>query len=521
MKIIHSILIFLFLQVLVVDSFGQQFINRAIGGSSYDFAGSLINYRNGFLICGSSQSSDYDIGCNNGLYDGWLCYIDSNQNIIQSQCFGGNSHDGFYTLANSTNGFLAGGSSVSSFSGCNQTTTDYYVVAFDTSSQLLWQFCYGGSNRDEIKSILKTRYNEFIVAGYSLSTDGNAIGNHGSYDFLLVKIDASGNVIWNKCYGGPSIDTFSDLAEMPNGNIVFCGSVGFDGGDITGTHGSSDFWVGMIDSSGTLLWQKALGGTSNEAAFDLTILNSNAIIITGEVYSNDGDVLGNHGSTDAWIVKLDSLGNLQNQKCLGGSSGDQGLVVQSNGLGYFYLLGKTCSTDGDIVSQHCQDLWIVKCDSNLNILSSNSYGGTGDERPMNMIAAENMVYGVATTTSGDGDINNFHIASNCPGYLHCPDMLFFNFSDSLINTIKEPISKAINCKFNFSNNTFEINFEKAILGPFSLSIVDITGSNRHQLSFNQQISSEVFFQIPNFNPGVYFVTVTDYNNDMYFGRITF
>src|SRR5205809_308804 len=84
-------------------------------------------------------------------------------------------------------------------------------------------------------------------------------------------------------------------------------------------------------------WQKSLGGTDGEEAYSLQQTTDGGFIVAGRSNSNDGDVSGNHGNYDYWILKLDSLGDLIWQKSLGGSNDDIALSVEQTAEGGFIV----------------------------------------------------------------------------------------------------------------------------------------------------------------------------------------
>ena len=76
-------------------------------------------------------------------------------------------------------------------------------------------------------------------------------------------------------------------------------------GDVSGYHGGDyDAWVVKLNSSGDILWQKCLGGTIDDRAYSIQQTSDGGFIVAGFTVSNDGDVSGNHGASDAWVVKL-------------------------------------------------------------------------------------------------------------------------------------------------------------------------------------------------------------------------
>ena len=151
---------------------------------------------------------------------------------------------------------------------------------------------------------------------------------------------------------------------------------------MSGNHGGGDMWLVKIDSTGTLLWQKCYGGTDIDGCWALQPTNDNGFIFCGGTLSNDGDVSGNHGAYDDWLVKIDSSGNLQWQKCLGGSYTDEAYnVFQTTDGGYIVGgISGTPTGNGDVTihyymngTNYNEDWWIVKLTPDLLPLSLLSF----------------------------------------------------------------------------------------------------------------------------------------------------
>ena len=104
-------------------------------------------------------------------------------------------------------------------------------------------------------------------------------------------------------------------------------------GDVTGNHGGLDYWIVKSDDSGNLQWQKSIGGTADDFAYAIQQSADGGYIVAGDSWSTDGDVTGNHGGYDDWIVKSDSSGNLQWQKSLGGTADDFAYAIQQSADG--------------------------------------------------------------------------------------------------------------------------------------------------------------------------------------------
>src|SRR5438128_385570 len=107
--------------------------------------------------------------------------------------------------------------------------------------QIEWQKCLGGSLWDEAHSIQQTTDGGYIVAGYSNSNDGDVSGNH-NYDSLIVKLNSTGNLVWQKCLGGSSPDAQS-IQQTSDGGFIMAGYSYSNDGDLSVNYGYSDYWI--------------------------------------------------------------------------------------------------------------------------------------------------------------------------------------------------------------------------------------------------------------------------------------
>src|SRR5687767_8287213 len=142
-----------------------------------------------------------------------------------------------------------------------------------------WQQSLGGTSYDAATKILLAEDGGFVLAGTTNSNNGTVSGNHGLSDTWVVKLDASGTVQWQKCLGGNKVDAAVSAVELPGGTIVVLSTTNSNNGNVTNNHGgntnTSDVWLAALNSSGTLIWQKTYGGTSFDAAHALLITSDN------------------------------------------------------------------------------------------------------------------------------------------------------------------------------------------------------------------------------------------------------
>lgn len=296
-----------------------------------------------------------------------------------------------------------------------------FFSSIQASGQAInWALCFGGTGVDGVYRSIKTSDNGSLIVGSTSSNDGDVSGNHLFYntstnmyepsvDVWLIKLDSTGNLQWEKCYGGSGYDVGTSLVETTDGYAVVAASTSSDG-DITFTHGG-DYWVFKIDYSGNINWQKCYGGYGDDEPYTILKTPDNGFFISGQSLSPDGgDVLGHHGisASDLWVIKIDSVGNLLWQKCLGGSQSEFYGFSNIDAAGNIYVTGKTGSSDGDVTcTDPNKEAWVVKLDGNGNILWDKCYGGTGQDGLSGI-----KFYGDTLFLSGASRSNDFDLPAN-------------------------------------------------------------------------------------------------------------
>jgi hypothetical protein len=351
--------------VVKFDSLGAVLWKKNYGGSSFEEAFAIKQTSDsGFIVTGYTESNDIDVSGNHGNKDVWLLKLDSIGNIQWQKCLGGSNWDEANDIQLTIDGgfVLVGrsGSTDGDVTG-NHGSWDYWVVKLSSTGQIEWQKCYGGGNYDFGYTIFPTSDGGYIVAGEAASTDGDIIGNPGGMAAWVIKLNFEGKIEWQKALGGSYIDRANDIIQTREGGYMVFGQTESKDGDVSGNHGSMDLWAVKLSELGEIEWQRAMGGTSQDGGTSIQQTNDGGYIATGIVNSNNGDVSGNHGSTDMWVVKLSEVGEILWQKALGGTSAERGYSIkQTNDNGYI-VAGDAWSTNGDLTENKGKtDLWIVK-----------------------------------------------------------------------------------------------------------------------------------------------------------------
>ena len=233
--------------VIKIDAMGGLQWSRYFGGTFTDTAYDSIQTQDGnFLIMGSSDSDDVDINNNKGTYDFWVVKLNNTGTLLWEKSFGGTEIDEARTITSTADGnFLIAGDSRSNDIdlSTNNGAADVWIIKINSDGDLLWEKTFGGSSFDGVKAIYKTQNNEFLVAGNSRSSDGNLTKNNGQNDAWIFKINAQGNVMWQKTIGGNDVDLLMGITELNNGSIVGVGNTNSSDIDISENKGFSDLLI--------------------------------------------------------------------------------------------------------------------------------------------------------------------------------------------------------------------------------------------------------------------------------------
>ena len=387
----------------------------SIGGTGQDDGNSIKQtIDGGYIVAGQSTSIDGDVTGNHGGADCWVVKL-TNLGVIQWQkSFGGSNTDVGFSIQQTTDlGYIIAGTSASNdgdVTGNHGGGGDAWIIKIDSVGTLQWQKCFGGTSAEEANSIFQTSDGGFIVSAETYSNNGDVIGNHGGQDSWIIKIDSLGNIQWEKCYGGTGSDRSKSIQQTADGGFIFAGYSNSLDGDVSGNHGSFDSWIVKLDNSGILQWQNSLGGTNNDDALSIQQTTDGGYIMGGISLSNNGDVPGGAGGQDYFIVKLNNLGIKQWAKSIGGSYDEAGSYVRQTSDGGFVIGGTTSSTAYPITGNHgSADDWIVKTNSMGIMQWQKCLGGSLLEGAGEIIQSADGGFVIAgESLSYDGDITSHH-----------------------------------------------------------------------------------------------------------------
>ena len=253
----------------------------------------------------------------------------------------------------SDSGYIVAGSTSSSGGG----KLDAWVIKLDLSGNIEWQKAYGGAEDDGAFSILEASGGGFVVVGYTSSTGA------GKKDVWVLKLDEDGNVEWQKTYGGGEDDEAFSVVEATGGGFVVAGQTSSSGA------GKKDVWVIKLDADGIVEWQKTYGGSGDDVAYFIQQALDEKLIVAGSTDSFGA------GKKDAWILNLGKEGNIVWQKTYGALGDEEVNSIQQTSDSGYIAAGWTNSYAGIQT-----EAWVLKLDMDGNIQWQRTYGGSGDDK---------------------------------------------------------------------------------------------------------------------------------------------
>jgi hypothetical protein len=348
--------------IIKVDSMGILEWQKTYGGLYYDHAYSVVQTKDGgYIVCGNAFSFS-------SVGNTWVLKLDRKGELqwqkfffIQGFTKVEQTSDGGYVIIGDA--YFQDPSDIGTYHGNN----DLAIIKLDANGNKQWRSVMGGFGQEQARSIKQTPDGGFIAVSYTNQTNSGDVGPPPNNRFewtWLVKVSATGNIQWQKVL--PASPGFGDAIILSNdGGFVITGYKDIQDGDAVGRHnGDKDFWVSKLNSSGNIIWQKNYGGLLGDFANSISKTSDGGYILTGQTdNSNSGDVIQtSNNSSDLWVVKIDSNGNLQWQRLLGGSREDGAMFVEQSKDGGYIIGGSTTSDrTGDVgLNNGLSDFWLIK-----------------------------------------------------------------------------------------------------------------------------------------------------------------
>ena len=367
--------------LLKLNQDGDKIWDKTYGGSQNDQATGLSKTNDGgYIISGYTSSFDGDVSENAGFQDYWIVKVDSQGTIQWEKSFGFIGQDQAYkVIPTSDGGYFASGTLQVGEGGSNgegndiihgdqssrnsqHSLGDYWGIKMDANGNKIWRRYFGGTQADLNKDVIETDDGGFLLIGVSDSPDFDISNAIGADDFWVIKVSAIGEKVWEHSYGGLETDRAFSVTRADDGTFILAGESRSLGQDVSNPKGGGDIWIVKINASnGSILWEQSFGGTEFDTSRGIKKMDNGSFAIAGSSRSINMDVGNNYGANDAWLLIVDSDGTLEYETTIGGSDIDFGNDVMETSVNEIVFVGSTLSNDFDIpLNKGNKDILIFK-----------------------------------------------------------------------------------------------------------------------------------------------------------------
>lgn len=526
-----SFLLFIFYTSLVFSQAPTIQFQKTIGGNNEDNCYSILETNDGgYIAAGRSKSSISGDKTQNSLgdYDIWIVRCDLVGTILWQKTIGGTGGDYFSSIKQTLDGgFIIGSTSFSPISGDktqnSKGLSDYWIIKITANGIIEWDKTIGGSSEENFSNIELTADGGYIIGGYSSSPiSGDKTENYRSeltfpylptLDLWIVKINSLGTVMWDKTIGGAGNDILNSIKETADLGFIIGAtsnsSISYEKTeDARGN--SKDYWILKLNEFGTIQWQKTIGGNQNDELTCLSITIDGGYIVGGNSLSSisgektENLLGGNFQYPDIWVLKLNTLGNIEWQNTIGGSKSDNiSDIKQINDNGY--IIGgysdSEISYDKTENSRGTIDFWVIKLDIIGTIQWDKTIGGNLGDGISSFQQTNDFGFllsgGSRSSISGDK-------SENCRGL---SDFWIVKLSPENLSIIQNDYNDLIVYP-NPTNNFINLNFNN-LQERLNLTIINTLG---------QIVDTKTFYQIENFKyeikgaNGLYLLTIENEDN---------
>jgi len=492
----------------------------------------------GFILAGSSLSdkSGTKSENNQGDLDYWVWKMDENGKPDWQKSLGGSGFDLLKSIRGTKDGgFILAGTS-NSDTGLNKKDsckggTDFWVFKLNAKGDEQWQRTIGGTGQDELLSVFQTTDGGYILGGSS-SSDATIVAtmgkkalttskkgltskstsSRGSMDYWIVKLNAEGEVQWQKTYGGKYADELRSMEQTKDGGYILGGySNSPQSGDKTEPSiGIGDYWVVKIDNSGTIEWQRTYGGNGDNQLYVIHQTGDEGYLIGGN--SNSTNSLTTKGGTvsngtDFWLLKVDSKGEEQWSRTY-----DYGKVDILTSLienkDHTFLIGGYAQND--ITSESTlalkkqdkgiNDYIALKIDATGQELWTQSVGSSGEDILRKLIETRDGGYLLAGTSNASSSLDKKStIGSNDFWVVKLQDKVNIEPAKVAIEVFPNPVA-------SFTNVIIGYEYTSG-----TATLVDLSGRTLQQFPITSRTVPIDFTMYPE---GVYIVNIkTDVRTD--------
>lgn len=357
--------------------------NRGGGGMDRATAAAL-SLTGTVWIAGRTDSTNKEVQQTFGKDDVWLIEVDAaDGSILRRKTIGGTQIDRVADLQVLQNGRLAlVGHSESNDGDFSAALggSDAFILLLDAETLTIEASVHlGGSDDDRAVRLQEKANGDLLVVGDSKSADGDFAGDDPQRVWLAA-FDSELNPLWSQTWGGSSAEVPHDLAVRADGSFFIAAETA--SADLPDFHGLGDVAIAHFDAEGNLLWEQCYGGSSIDSPRCLILTPENELLVVGYTFSLNGDVTTFYQASNVWLMAASAqTGELLRAQVFGGNNFEEGSTMHRFPDGNLLVLANTDSFDGDLGGS---GKWNGERDGNhdawLFVLQPDVVGRTGFSR---------------------------------------------------------------------------------------------------------------------------------------------
>jgi uncharacterized delta-60 repeat protein len=280
------------------------------------------SYYKNLLFVEQTNDEGYLVACNGRSfsqeYEIWIIKLNSAGALEVQFCLGRVIDNIVYCFQQTSDrGFILGGAYLSLTGGKN----NIWISRLTSTADIVWQRLYSGSDDDSLRSIQQTSDGAYIVAGNTLSSSAQ------DNDIWVLKLSSAGDIEWQRTYGGANDDSLSNIKQTSGGGYIIGGETRSFGA------GEDDIWIIKLNPSGEIEWQRTYGGSNEDFIYNIRQTNDGGYIVGGNTQSFGA------GAKDFWILRLTPSGDIEWQKTFGTLLDEEANSIQQTSDGGYVIAG--------------------------------------------------------------------------------------------------------------------------------------------------------------------------------------
>lgn len=286
------------------------------------------------------------------------------------------------------------------------TANDLNIVKLDASGNMQWDKTIGGSSLSVGNSLVQTSDGGYVAAGYTTAYGA------GGEDVYVVKLSSTGALLWTKTIGGPDDDWGNSIIQTKDGGYAITGATHSYGG---GVPGFPDVYVIKLDANGNKVWTKTI-----EGPWGSDDVGSSIIQTKEGGYAVTGSDLDNVGWDKVFVFKLDSVGNLLWVNSIGGTQSDYGTSIIQSADSEYVIVGQTTSFGSGA------PIYVLKLKSSGNLIWSRTIGDFNPTVGYSLVQSKDLGYVIVGLYNDSSCICKIDSAGN---------LLWFNYVGANVSVL--------------------------------------------------------------------------------------